>query len=99
MTLKNLKTAYVMINLHLYVISYYRWGTRRIWVWRMKIFLMKINVHACTLENSLHLYSSVSGELKLPLVSYPGKFSPGKFPPGILPPMFLNIPTRVFNVF
>ena len=31
--------------------------TRRLWVWRMKIFLMKINVNACTLENSSHIFS------------------------------------------
>ena len=29
--------------------------TRRLWVWRMKIFLMKVNVNACTLENSSHI--------------------------------------------
>ena len=32
--------------------------TRKIWVWRMKIFLMKINVNECTLDNFLHIVSS-----------------------------------------
>ena len=36
----------------------------------MKIFLMKINVNAYTLENSLHIFSSASG-----------KPTPRKFPP------------------
>ena len=31
--------------------------TRKLWVWRMKIFLMKINVNTCTLDNSLHTFS------------------------------------------
>ena len=62
--------------------------TRRLWVWRIKIFLMKINVNACTLEDSSHIFSSVSG--KLP---------PRKFPPGMFPPMLLNIPTRVCFFF
>ena len=29
-----------------------------LWVWRMKIFLMKINVSAYALENSSHIFSS-----------------------------------------
>ena len=37
--------------------------TRRLWVWRMKIFLMKINVNACTLENSSHIFSSDNGSI------------------------------------
>ena len=32
--------------------------TRKLWVWKMKIFLMKINVNLCTLENSSHIFSS-----------------------------------------
>ena len=73
-------------------------NTRGLWVCRMKIFLMKINVSACTLENSLHIFSSVSG--KLPPGKFPPiKFPPGKFPPGIFPTMFLNIPARVFKYF
>ena len=76
--------------------------------WRMKIFLMVINVSACTLKNSSHIFSSVSRKLppgkfppiKLPPGEFPpGKFPPRKFPPGIFPPMFLNIPTRVFYFF
>ena len=34
--------------------------TRTLWVWRMKIFLIKINVNVCTLQNSLHIFSSYS---------------------------------------
>ena len=58
----------------------------------MKIFLMKTNVNACTLENSSHMFSSVPWKLS------PGKFQhgkfppvklpPGEFPPGIFPPKF-----------
>ena len=64
----------------------------------MKIFVMKINVSACTLENSLHIFSSVSGKLPPGKIT-PIKFRPGKFPPGIFPTMFLNIPARVFKYF
>ena len=70
-----------------------------------EIFLMKINVNACTLVNFLHIFSSVSGKLppgKFPPIKLspgelpPGKFSPRIFPPGIFPPMFLSIFIRVF---
>ena len=58
--------------------------TRRLWVWRMKVFLMKININnACTLGNSSHIFPSVSGKL----------------PPWKIPPMFLNIPAWVFSFF
>ena len=54
----------------------------------MKIFLMKINVNASTLEISSHIFLSVSG-----------KFPPRKFSSGIFPPMFFNIPTRILYFF
>ena len=74
---------------------------------------MKVNVNACTLENSSHIFFSVSGKLppgkfqpgkfpriKLPPGKFPlGKFRPRKLPLGIFSPMFLNIPTRVFYFF
>ena len=44
------------------------------------------------------MIKSVSG--KLPPGEFPPiKLPPGKFPPRIFPPMFLNISTRVLNLF
>ena len=54
---------------------------------------MKINVNACTLENSSHIFSLVSGQLP------PGKFPPIKLSPGESPwkiPSW-NITTLVFK--
>ena len=65
-----------IIGKKLLLVREYTW---RLWVWRIKIFLEKINGNACTLENSLHIFSSVSG--KLP----PGKFPPIKLSPGECP--------------
>ena len=64
----------------------------------MKIFLMKINVSACTLENSSHIFFSVPGKLP-PGKFRPGKFPPRKLPPGIFLPMFLNIPKWATEFF
>ena len=85
--------------------KYYRWGLNTEAVsLENKDFLMKINVNTCTLENSSHIFSPVSGKLppgKFPKIKLPpGEFTPtpdrGKFLPEIFPPMFSNIPTRVF---
>ena len=59
----------------------------------MKVFLMKINVNACTLENSSHIFSSVSGKLppgKFPIIKLSVGESPWKIPTW-------NIPTHVFK--
>ena len=56
----------------------------------MKTFLMKINVNACTLENSSHIFFSVSGKL------LPGVFK--KISTNQIPSPLVNFPVENFHL-